>query len=85
MPSFDFAAGFNRVIVAGLAPVAPGTFGSIPGVALALGLRQIAPWWAEGAALVLLFVAYTVFGLWVVPLIVAAVCVILASVGYADA
>jgi hypothetical protein len=41
----------------GFVPSRPGTFGSIPGVALALGLRQVAPWWAEGAALVVLFVA----------------------------
>ena len=39
----------------GFIPFAPGTFGSIPGVALALGLRAVAPWWAEGAALVVLF------------------------------
>jgi phosphatidylglycerophosphatase A len=39
----------------GFIPFAPGTFGSIPGVALALLLRAVAPWWAEGAALVVLF------------------------------
>jgi phosphatidylglycerophosphatase A len=45
----------------GFIPFAPGTFGSIPGVAIAIGLRAIgAPWWAEGAALVLLFAA----GVW---------------------
>ena len=44
----------------GFVPFAPGTFGSSPGVALALGLRQVGPWWAEGAALVLLFIA----GVW---------------------
>ncbi len=44
----------------GFVPFAPGTFGSIPGVALAIGLRLVAPWWAEGAALVVLFVA----GVW---------------------
>jgi len=45
----------------GFIPFAPGTFGSIPGVAIAIGLRALgAPWWAEGAALVLLFAA----GVW---------------------
>ncbi|MEO5823330.1 MAG: phosphatidylglycerophosphatase A [Vicinamibacteraceae bacterium] len=44
----------------GFVPFAPGTFGSIPGLALAIGLRQVAPWWAEGAALILLFAA----GVW---------------------
>ena len=45
----------------GFIPFAPGTFGSIPGLAIAIGLRASgAPWWAEGAALVLLFAA----GVW---------------------
>jgi phosphatidylglycerophosphatase A len=45
----------------GYVPFAPGTFGSIPGLAIAIGLRALgAPWWAEGAALVLLFAA----GVW---------------------
>jgi phosphatidylglycerophosphatase A len=44
----------------GFVPFAPGTFGSIPGVALALGLRAVAPWWAEGVAVVLLYAA----GVW---------------------
>ncbi len=45
----------------GFVPFAPGTFGSIPGVAIAIGLRALAaPWWAEGAVLVALFAA----GVW---------------------
>jgi phosphatidylglycerophosphatase A len=39
----------------GFIPFAPGTFGSIPGVVLALALRATGPWWAEGAAVVVLF------------------------------
>jgi len=39
----------------GFAPFAPGTFGSIPGLVLALALRAVAPWWAEGVAVVVLF------------------------------
>ena len=45
----------------GFIPFAPGTFGSLPGLAIAIGLRALgAPWWAEGAALVLVFGA----GVW---------------------
>jgi phosphatidylglycerophosphatase A len=44
----------------GFIPFAPGTFGSIPGVVLALTLRAVAPWWAEGVAVVVLFV----IGVW---------------------
>jgi phosphatidylglycerophosphatase A len=44
----------------GFVPFAPGTFGSIPGVVLALALRSLGPWWAEGVAVVVLFAA----GVW---------------------
>jgi phosphatidylglycerophosphatase A len=44
----------------GFVPFAPGTFGSIPGLLLALGLRAVAPWWAEGVAVVLLYLV----GVW---------------------
>jgi phosphatidylglycerophosphatase A len=45
----------------GFVPFAPGTFGSIPGVALAIGIRAAgAPWWAEGIVVALLFAA----GVW---------------------
>ena len=44
----------------GFVPFAPGTFGSIPGVALAIALRSAGLWWAEGVVLVLLFAA----GVW---------------------
>jgi phosphatidylglycerophosphatase A len=44
----------------GFIPFAPGTFGSIPGLVLALVLRAVAPWWAEGVAVVLLFL----LGVW---------------------
>lgn len=44
----------------GFAPVAPGTVGSVPGIAIAVALRATCPWWAEGVALVLLFAA----GVW---------------------
>jgi phosphatidylglycerophosphatase A len=45
----------------GLVPFAPGTFGSIPGLVLAIALRQAAaPWWIEAGTLVVLFVA----GVW---------------------
>ena len=44
----------------GFIPFAPGTFGSIPGLALALALRSAGPWWAEGVAVVLLIAA----GVW---------------------
>jgi phosphatidylglycerophosphatase A len=44
----------------GFIPFAPGTFGSIPGVAIALGLRAVAPWWAEGVAVLVLFLV----GVW---------------------
>ena len=43
----------------GLVPFAPGTFGSIPGVVIASACG-VAPWWAEGAVLVMLFIA----GVW---------------------
>lgn len=33
-----------------VAPVAPGTFGSLPGVLLALGFAAWLPWWAQGLA-----------------------------------
>jgi phosphatidylglycerophosphatase A len=39
----------------GFIPFAPGTFGSVPGVALAIALRAVGPWWAEGVLVVLLF------------------------------
>ena len=44
----------------GFVPFAPGTFGSIPGVVLALAMRATGPWWAEGVLVVLLFAA----GVW---------------------
>jgi phosphatidylglycerophosphatase A len=45
----------------GFVPFAPGTFGSIPGVALAIGIRAAgASWWAEGIVVALLFAA----GVW---------------------
>jgi phosphatidylglycerophosphatase A len=44
----------------GFIPFAPGTFGSIPGVALALALRGAGPWWAEGLLVAVLFAA----GVW---------------------
>jgi phosphatidylglycerophosphatase A len=44
----------------GFIPFAPGTFGSIPGVVLALAMRAAGPWWAEGVLVVLLFAA----GVW---------------------
>jgi phosphatidylglycerophosphatase A len=44
----------------GFVPFAPGTFGSIPGVVLAIALRHFGPWWAEGVAVVVLFAA----GVW---------------------
>jgi phosphatidylglycerophosphatase A len=44
----------------GFVPFAPGTFGSIPGVVLAIALRAVAPWWAEAVAIVVLFAA----GVW---------------------
>ena len=45
----------------GFVPFAPGTFGSIPGVALAIAIRAAgAPWWAEGVAVALLCAA----GVW---------------------
>jgi phosphatidylglycerophosphatase A len=45
----------------GFVPFAPGTFGSIPGVALAIAIRAAgAPWWAEGVLVLLLFIA----GVW---------------------
>lgn len=44
----------------GFIPFAPGTFGSIPGVVLALAMRATGPWWAEGVLVVVLFAA----GVW---------------------
>jgi phosphatidylglycerophosphatase A len=38
----------------GYIPFAPGTFGSVPGFALALFLKQAAPWWAEWLTIALL-------------------------------
>ena len=44
----------------GLVPFAPGTFGSIPGLVLALASRAVGPWWLEGVLVVVLFAA----GVW---------------------
>ena len=44
----------------GFVPFAPGTFGSIPGLALALASRALGPWWLEGVLVVLIFAA----GVW---------------------
>lgn len=44
----------------GYIPFAPGTFGSMPGLALAILLKQSAPWWAEWVAIG----ALTVLGVW---------------------
>jgi phosphatidylglycerophosphatase A len=43
------------VLGIGRIPFAPGTFGSIPGVLLALWLQHLGLWWAEVAAIVLTF------------------------------
>jgi phosphatidylglycerophosphatase A len=43
------------VLGIGRIPFAPGTFGSIPGVLLALWLHHLGLWWAEVAAIVLTF------------------------------
>jgi phosphatidylglycerophosphatase A len=43
------------VLGIGRIPFAPGTFGSIPGVLLALWLHHLGFWWAEVAAIVLTF------------------------------
>jgi phosphatidylglycerophosphatase A len=44
----------------GFVPFAPGTFGSIPGLVLALAARAFGPWWLEGLFVVVLFAA----GVW---------------------
>lgn len=44
----------------GYIPFAPGTFGSLPGLALAVLLGSTAPWWAGPAAIA----ALTALGVW---------------------
>lgn len=40
----------------GAIPFAPGTFGSIPGLLLALWLHHLGLWWLEAAVIVIIFV-----------------------------
>ncbi|HEY8549446.1 MAG TPA: phosphatidylglycerophosphatase A [Vicinamibacterales bacterium] len=44
----------------GRIPFAPGTFGSLPGIALTIAARAYGPWWTEALLLVLIVVA----GVW---------------------
>jgi phosphatidylglycerophosphatase A len=52
------------VLGIGRVPFAPGTFGSLPGIAVTLLARASGPWWLEGAIIVLLFAV----GVWAATL-----------------